>query len=400
MKAGLTTSVILHAAALAFGLVTLSAPEPLPPAPESLPVSIIPVEDIAQHDMGDEKASMKEKSAPKPTKRPDIVADAQKIGENTVDTDAPPTPDPKPRPVEEAAAPKPQPKPAEKPKDEDVPKPVEEPKPVPATEVAPVPKPKEEVKPDPVKEPEPKPEPVKQPEPKPEPQPKPEPVQKTASIEQPKPDAIAEAIKEQPKEDAVADAIKEQPQQEEKQVELPSAAPAPQSRPKPAEAQTAEAPDHKQADKPVKEASSKPKSDSESFNEDKITALLNKQKSSGGGAKRSTETAALGGKTKTGAKLTNSEMGALSDQLATCWSIPAGMESGSDLRVSVKFHVDSSGKLDGAPKIQSSSGNRPFDESAVRAVQKCDREGLVLPKGKEDIWSEVVVNFDPTEMGM
>lgn len=396
MKAGLTTSVILHAAALAFGLVTLSAPEPLPPAPESLPVSIIPVEDVAQHDQGEEKAPMKEKSAPTPTKRADVVADARKVGENTVDTEAPVTPDPKPRPVEETAAPKPEPKPVEKPKDEDVPKPAEEPKPVPATDVAPTPKAKQEVKPDPVKEAEPKPEPkpVKQAEPKPEP------VQNTASIEQPKPDTIAEAIKQQPKPDAVADAIDAQPKEEEKQVELPSAAPAPQSRPKPAEAQTAEAPDHKQSDKPVKEASSKPKSDSESFNEDKITALLNKQKPSGGGAKRSTETAALGGKTKTGAKLTNSEMGALSDQLATCWSIPAGMESGSDLRVSVKFHVNTSGKLEGAPQIQSSSGNRPFDESAVRAVQKCDREGLVLPKGKEDVWSEVVVNFDPTEMGM
>lgn len=400
MRAGLTTSVILHAAALAFGLVTLSAPEPLPPAPESLPVSIIPVEDVAQHNQGDEKAAMKEKSAPKPTKRPDIVADAQKVGENSVDADTPPTPDPTPRPVEEASAPKPQPKPVEKPKDVDVPKPSEEPKPVPATEVAPEPKPKEVVKPDPVKEPEPKPEPVKQPEPKP--QPKPEPVQKTASIEQPKPDAIADAIKEQPKPDAIADAIQQPPKQEEqKDVELPKAAPAPQSRPKPAEASTAEAPDHKEADKPVKEASSKPKSDNTDDNTlDKVTALLNKQKASGGGAKRSSDTASLGGKTKTGEKLTNSEMGALSDQLATCWSIPAGMEGGAAFKVSVKFHVNASGKLDGAPEIQSSSGNRPFDESAVRAVQKCDRQGLVLPKGKEDIWSEVVVNFDPTEMGM
>jgi colicin import membrane protein len=128
--------------------------------------------------------------------------------------------------------------------------------------------------------------------------------------------------------------------------------------------------------------------------------LLNKQKPSGGGAKRSTETAALGGKKKTGEKLTNSEMGALSDQLSGCWSIPAGAESGERLRVSVKFQLNAQGKLDGRPQIESSSGNRPFDESAVRAVQKCDRDGLILPAGKEDIWAEVVVNFDPTEMGM
>jgi colicin import membrane protein len=383
MKAGFTTSVVMHAVILGFGLVSLGAPDPLPPAPESLPVSIIPIEDLAQHDQGDEKAPVKEKSAPLPTKRPDVVADAQKVGENSVDTEAPVTPEAKPRPVEAANAPAPQPKPVEKPLKQDTPKPPEEPKPVPATEAAPTPAPRQEVKPEPVKE-EPKPEPVKQPEPKPAP----EPVQKTAAIDpSPKPDAVAEAIEAQ--------------QPVEQSVDLPTSAPAPEARPRPAEAQTAKAPERKAAEKPVSEASSKPKSDStEESVEDKVAELLNKQKPSGGGAKRSTETAALGGKKKTGEKLTNSEMGALSDQLSGCWSIPAGAESGERLRVSVKFQLNAQGKLDGRPQIESSSGNRPFDESAVRAVQKCDRDGLILPAGKEDIWAEVVVNFDPTEMGM
>lgn len=403
MKAGLTTSTVLHAALLGFGLVTLSAPRAFEPVQESLPVNIIPIEEYAQATQGDEKATMAETSAPLPTERPDIVPDAQKVGENTVDTDAPVTPEAKPQPVERAAvAPPPQPKPVEKPKDEETPKPVEEPTPVPATEVAPTPAPKQEVQPEPVKEaepepvkqpepkPEPKPEPIKQPEPKPAPEPEP---QQTAAIDPSvnRPDAVAEAIDQAPA---------EQPPAEES-VQLPSSAPAPAARPKPAEAQTAKAPDRKDSEKPVKEASSKPKSDSEEFSEDKVAALLNKQKASGGGAKRSTDTAALGGKKKTGEKLTNSEMGALSDQLGGCWSIPAGMESGSGLRVSVKFNVNpSSGKVEGRPQVESSSGNRPFDESAIRAVMKCDRDGLHLPPGKEDIWDEVVVNFDPTEMGM
>lgn len=383
MKAGLTTSVVLHAVVLGFGLVTLSAPRPFAPQQESLPVSLIPIEEFAQATQGDKKAPMKEKSAPLPTQRPDVVPDAQKVGENSVDTDAPVTPTAKPRPVETAQAPAPQPKPVEKPREEDVPKPAEEPTPVPATEVQPKPEPKQDVKPDPVKTAEPKPESVKQPEPKPEPAP-----EQVAAIDpaQAKPDAIAEAIKEEPKEDNVA---------------LPNSAPAPEARPKPAEAQTAKTPERKNADKPVKEASSKAKSEStEESVEDKVAALLNKEKASGGGAKRSTETAALGGAKKTGEKLSNSEMGALSDQLGGCWSIPAGAEGGSDLRVSVKFRLNSTGKLDGRPTIESSSGNRPFDESAVRAVQKCDRDGLVLPAGKEDVWAEVVVNFDPSQMGM
>jgi len=361
--------------------VSLGAPDPLPPAPESLPVSIIPVEDLAQHDQGDEKAAVKEKSAPLPTKRPDVVADAKKVGENSVDTDAPVTPEAKPRPVEAANAQAPQPKPVDKPAKEDTPKQPEEPKPVHATEAAPTPAPRQEVQPDPVKQ---EPEPVKQPEPKPAPAP----VEKTADIDPaPKPDAVAEAIDAQkPAEQA---------------VDLPVSAPAPESRPHPAEAQTAKAPDRKAAEKPVADAGSKPKNDSaEKSVEDKITQLLNKDKASGGGAKRSTETAALGGKKKTGEKLTNSEMGALADQLSGCWSIPAGATDGEGLRVSVKFQVNAQGKVEGRPQVEASSGNQQFDESAVRAVQKCDSKGLVLPAGKEDIWAEVVVNFDPTEMGM
>lgn len=378
MKAGLTTSLVLHAVALGFGLVSLSAPDPFPPAPESLPVSIIPVEEMAQHLQGDEKAPLAERSAPLPTERPDVVADAQKVGENSADTDAPITPQAKPRPVETAAAAKPQPKPVEKPAEQDVAETVEKPTPVPATEVAPTPEPKQDVKPDPVKQAEPKP--VE------EPAPVEEPVQQTAAIEpsQARPDPVAEAI------DA------EQPKQE--SVELPSSAPAPEARPKPAQAQTAKAPEHKASEKPVKQSASRPKSEDESSIEDQVAALLNKDKASGGGAKRSTETAALGGKKKTGEKLTNSEMGALADQLSGCWSIPAGAEDGGGLRVSVKFRVNPSGRLEGMPQIESSSGNRPFDESAVRAVQKCDRDGLILPAGKEEIWAEVVVNFDPSEM--
>ncbi|HEY4193000.1 MAG TPA: hypothetical protein VGM46_10180, partial [Mesorhizobium sp.] len=247
MKAGLTTSVILHAAVLAFGLFSLSAPAALEVTDtESLPVDIVPLSELTQIQQGDKKADMKDKPAPMPTKRPDIVADAQKVGENSVDTDKPVTPEATPRPVEEAAAPKPAPEPKEQPKTEDVPKPKEEAKPVPATEVTPLPQPKEEVKPEPVKQPEPKPEPVKQPEPKQQP-----PEEKTAEPqpkEEVKPDEVAKAIAAEPPAEA---------------VKLPDAAPAPDARPKPqpAQAETAKAPDRKDSEKPVKEASSRPKSD-------------------------------------------------------------------------------------------------------------------------------------------
>ena len=252
MKTGLTTSVVMHAVVLGFGLMSLSAPTAFEVADiESLPVDIIPVESITQVQKGDKKATLSEKPAPVPTKRPDIVPDAQEVGENNVDTDKPPTPEAKPKPVEAAAVPAPSPKPEPKPADEPKPEPVKQPEPkpatVPATEAAPVAEPKQDVKPDPVSE----------------------------AIAADTPDA-AEALK------------------------LPDSAPAPQAKPQPPKAQTAKAPDRKDAEKPVKEAAAKPKSDEKEFDADEVAALLNKEKPSGGGAKRSTEQASLGGDKSTG----------------------------------------------------------------------------------------------------
>ncbi|PAP99598.1 TonB family protein [Mesorhizobium mediterraneum] len=382
MRTGLTTSVILHTVALAFGLFTLSSPPAMPASDvESVSVEIVPMEATAQILQGDKKAVMHEKPAPVPTQRPDIVPDAQKVGENSVDTDKPITPEAKPNPVDLAEAPPPAPTPKEKPKPEDVPKPKEQPKPVPATEVAPVPQPKEEVKPEPVKQAEPKPTPAKEPAPTP-------PQDKTAAIDpkpEVKPDAVAEAI------------TKEQPTET---TQLPDSAPAPQARPKPqpAQAESAKAPERKDADKPVKEASSKPKSEDKQFNADEISALLDKRKPSGGGAKRSTQQASLGGDKDQGQKLSRSEQGALEAQLGGCWTLPAGLEGSENFVVVVRFNLDASGKLDGRPSVEQSSGNRPFDESAVRAVQKCDVAGLQVPAGKQDIWADVRVTFDPREM--
>ncbi len=382
MRTGLTTSVIMHAAVLVFGLFTLSAPAALPPSNvESVSVDIVPMEEVAQVLQGDKKAVVHEKPAPVPTQRPDIVPDAQKVGENTVDTDKPITPEAKPKPVDTTSAPPPAPTPIEKPKPEDVPKPQEKPKPIPATEVAPTPAPKEEVKPEPVKQADPKPTPAK-------PAPTPTPQDKTAAIDptpEVKPDAVAEAIAKDP------------PTEETK---LPNSAPAPEARPKPqpTQAESAKAPERKDADKPVKEASSKPKSDDKQYNADEISALLDKQKPSGGGAKRSTQPPSLGGTKDQGQKLSKSEQGALEDQLGGCWTLPVGLEGSENFTVVVRFSLNASGRLEGRPTVEKSSGNAQFDSSAIRAVQKCDVTGLQVPAGKQDIWSDVRVNFDPRAM--
>lgn len=342
--------MLLHAAVLGLGLVSLSAPKPFEMMDvESLPVDIIPIEQFTQIQQGDKKAPMNEKPTPKETKKTETIPDAEKVGENKVDTDKKATPEVTPREVEAAAmpeaAPQPEPRPVEKPE------PVVEPEPktaaIPATEPMPEPLPKQDVKPDPIEQ------------------------------------TIAAA-------ETAADA-----------VELPTEAPRPQAKPKPPQAQTAKTPEKKETPKPTREAKNKPKSDEKEFDADEVAALLNKDKASGGGAKRSTQTASLGGdKTTGGTKLTQSEMDALRGQVQRCWNIPAGAADAQNLRVSVQFKLDSSGALEGSPQIISGGGSggveRAAAEAARRAVSRC--APYTLPADKYEAWADVIVNFDPSEM--
>ncbi|MGO4841741.1 hypothetical protein AB4144_56715, partial [Rhizobiaceae sp. 2RAB30] len=99
-------------------------------------------------------------------------------------------------------------------------------------------------------------------------------------------------------------------------MQLPESAPSPEARPQPPQAQTAKTPERKEAEKPAKEQANKPKSDEKEFNADEVAALLNKEKAAGGGAKRSTQQASLGGEKDTGGtKLSQSEMDALRGQV-------------------------------------------------------------------------------------
>ncbi len=346
MKTGLSTSLILHGALVAAGVFSLSAPPAFEVFDvESLPVDIVSVSEFAEIVRGDRKAIAAEKPAPVPTSRVDKVKDAENIGDNKVDLKETPTPEPKPRPVETASVREPVPVPEIRPKDETVKTAKADPAPVPATEVKPEPTPKAEVAP--------------------------KPVEKTA---------VSENL-------------------EAETVTLPETAPVPEARPDPPEAATAKAPERKDAEKPVVEAKARPATEKTEFDADQIAALLNNEKASGGGAKRSSRQAALGGKKNTDAKkLSKGEMDALRNQLQGCWSLPIGIEGSGEFKTSVQFKVDGSGKLNGHPVVARSSGNRQFDESAIRAVQKCDHSGLILPEGKQAVWADIIVNFDPSEM--
>ena len=355
MKAGLTSSVALHAVAVALAVFSFSSPKAFDVQDsESFPVDIVPIESLTQIQQGEKTAPMKEKAAPKPTAKPQTVPNAENVGDQEIDTKVPPTPDAKPKPVETAEEPKAQPEPVKKPEPKPDPKPEsqpeEKPTPVPATEVQANPEPKQEVKPDPV-----------------------------------------------------AQAIEKQAEAPDAQApKLPDKVPAPQTKPKPPQAQTAKTPDRKPAEekKPTQTASQTSQSKKDAI-ADEVAALLNKQKASGGGAKRSTDQASLGGKKTTGgAKLSQSEMDALRGAISKCWNVPAGVADAPGLVVTVKMKLNQDGSIQGAPQVTSGGGGdgvaRAAAESAKRAVARCAPYNL--PVDKYDSWSEVIVNFDPSEM--
>jgi hypothetical protein len=101
-----------------------------------------------------------------------------------------------------------------------------------------------------------------------------------------------------------------------------------------------------------------------------------------------------------GAKLTISETDSLRRQIEKCWAPPAGVADATGLKVSIKISLDQSGKVVGEPEILSGGGDSGIGqlsaEAARRAIQKC--QPFNLPAEKYDTWSELIFNFDPSNM--
>ncbi len=379
MKTSVVTSAVLHGLVLTWALVSLSAPESFKVEDfEAMPVDLVPVESITQMQQGDKKAPMKETSAPVPTTRPPIPQPAENAGDNNVDLKTPPVPNAKPSNSEAAAA-----------NSSDKPQPQIDPKPNDVKEIN-----KEETEVEQPKEvasiPQTKPAEITPP-PKPEEKP---PEEQAKPEEPPKPDA--EALPDKVPTPVVKPQVK--PPEQKPAEKPPEKTP---DQPKAAETPT----DKKKADKKqeVAKSASSMKSD---FNADEISALLNKTDPSAGGAKRSTQEASLGAKKATNgaSKLSLSEMDALKSAIAGNWSVIPGMEGMADVRIKVHMKLDQDGNIVGEPEVEATGGDndstrRALAGGAYRAIMK-SAPFSSLPKDKYDAWNEVVVNFDPSDLGI
>ena len=103
------------------------------------------------------------------------------------------------------------------------------------------------------------------------------------------------------------------------------------------------------------------------------------------------------------AKLTASEMGALQQQLAQCWNIPAGSKDARNLvveldvevgpdRVVTRAEIVDQGRLATDPIYRAAA------MSAKRALSMPQCTPLALPPEKYDEWKSMTLRFDPKEM--
>ncbi|WP_320198258.1 hypothetical protein RMR16_010615 [Agrobacterium sp. rho-13.3] len=394
MKGSITTSAIVHASLLAFALVSLGSPAQLEVSQaEALPVELLSVEEMTQIQQGDKNAPKAEKSAPVPTNRPDVVPNAQHAGNNTNDIEAPPTPTEKPNNNVSAAAPPKQEKPAPvvdtKPNDvkDIVKEETSAPKP---QEMASLPTPKPDVTPPP----KPAQPPVEQQAQEPPPQSQ-EPAEIPVPQNVPRPNSRPQPPEVKPEPPTQA----EQKPAEQKPAEKPAEK-------KPDQAKSNEKPSDKKPGERKQETAKSAASQASEFNADEISALLNKQAPSGGGAKRSTETASLGGKKTIGTGLSASEIDNVRGQIQGNWSMVSGLTGVSEVRVVIRVSLDQSGNIVGTPEITATGG----PDGTRRAVESSTRRALLrsaplqnLPPGKYDGekgWNTLVLNFDPSDFAL
>ncbi len=256
-----------------------------------------------------------------------------------------PKPDPVAKAIAEVTPPLPQPPP---------PPPPPPPKPPEPAPVAPPPPAPPEPTP-----PEPTPEPTPQPEPTPEPPPEPAPPPETPPPETPPP---------------------ETPPPQDKTVIQPKPDNVPEPKPRP---------------KMVAEA---PKKQADTFNADKIAALLDKDKAPP--AQPDKPQPSLGGTTSAiDAQMTATELDALRSRLAQCWSPPIGWTDPAEIRVVVMISLNPDGSVADEQVEERPNGRyeQAAPESALRAVRRC--APYSLPPEKYESWKQVRITFDPTEMG-
>ncbi|MEO8758196.1 MAG: hypothetical protein ABI398_10660 [Devosia sp.] len=340
MKAGVTTSVIAHAALLIIAIVGLGSVKPLEPeVVESIAVDLVPISDITNIRQGSLDSKIVKTDTPAVVKTETPAQLAQKAGNTEEDQPTPKeTAKSTPAPVVNTA-----PKPA------DTPQPTKEP--------------------DPVKEPTPVPQPVAAPDPAPAPD------------------------EAQPQQEVAADNSADAP--------ATQVAPMPALRPAQLQKAPAKTPPvektaevtPKKTETPKKQTDqSKTKPQDQAKQADQVADLINSEKSRGAttGAGGEPTLGKTNGKSST---LTQSQLDGLVAQIKGCMSVPAGAAE-AGITAQLHFNIDAGGNIVGTPDIVTADGSqlgRALASAAQRAVVRCGPYAMAVGQ-------EVQATFDPREL--
>jgi colicin import membrane protein len=364
VRGGLATSVVLHAAILAWALFTIQAQRELRiPDPEPIAVDLVNASDLTRLRQGARNAKQLES---KPNEAPRAEPSKKEA--------------PKPTPVAAAPPPPPPPPPPEPPK--------EEPKEEPKKEVASLPPPPAPTLPPPAAVP---------PAPAPDEQKK-----------------LDELLKEQERQAEEQKKLEEQKKAEEqkkiedqkrleeerKQAELKKKLEEEKKR------KQAELKKKLDEEKKRKEAEAKKKQ----FDAENIAALLNKVPDKGAprpsvplDVQAKTKGPVLGAAEGRDNVLSASEKALLVQIIRQCvqsrWNLSAGGEDAMNMVIKLRLQFRPDGTLSAPPQVTNSQ-NTPYflaaSEGAVRAAQSC--EPYSLPSEKYEWWKDVLMTFSLRDM--
>lgn len=345
MRAGLTASVISHAALITLGIVGLGQPEKLETQQiDSIAIDLVPIEAFSNIRVGTLESEVIETEAPAVIDSPEPAQLAERTGNTQEDQ---PTPE-----VTDTVTPAPTIETAPQPEVRPTPDPTPEPEPEPTPVVEPTPEPEPATAPEPEVAPEPTPvtpEPVLASEPEASEEPReiaPEPVIKTAAVDQKR-------------------AEFKRKQEEEAQ---------------------------RRAEEREREAAEKAKE------ADRISDIINAEDSRGATTGTGGQ-AAAGRPTGQAARLTQSEQDALAAQMRQCWNPPLSALAEVGLTVRLIVDLNRDGTVNGTPRILSQITSPVLEttaRAAQRAVIRCGPYRLAADK--YDDWRQVDVTFDPQDL--
>ena len=98
--------------------------------------------------------------------------------------------------------------------------------------------------------------------------------------------------------------------------------------------------------------------------------------------------------------LSLSQIEALQDHFARCWTIPAGAREGAKLQVRIDLKISPRGDIVQARIAPGQDLAAPFfraaAESALRAVESPNCNKVDLPIEQYPLWKDMTLNFDPS----